>query len=146
MAYRVLIVDDSPAMRMFVRRVVKMSGLDTAEILEAGDGLEALAVLDREWIDVVLTDINMPKMDGEELVKRMAASGLTQTVPVIVVSTDGTAARMEQLMALGARGYVVKPFTPEALREEMERAIGARDSADGGASPALMDERPGAGF
>lgn len=124
MAFRVLIVDDSPAMRVFIRRVIKLSGLETTAVLEAGDGEEALALLDGEWVDVILTDINMPRMDGEEFVRRLAASGLTATIPVIVVSTDGTAVRMDHLMALGARGYVVKPFTPEALREEIERVIG----------------------
>ena len=65
MAFRLMIVDDSPVMRAFVRRVLGISGLDIAEIFEAGDGQEALDLLEREWVDVVLTDINMPNMDGE---------------------------------------------------------------------------------
>ena len=69
MAYNVLIVDDSPAMRSFVRRVLNSSGLAVGRCLEAGDGKEALGVLDREWVDIVLTDLNMPVMDGEQFVR-----------------------------------------------------------------------------
>jgi len=129
MAFRVLIVDDSTVMRAFVRRVLGISGLDTAEVFEAGDGQEALDLLEREWVDVVLTDINMPNMDGEEFVGKLAARGLLALVTVIVVSTDATASRMEHLQALGAQGYLSKPFQPESLRAEIERAMGVRHVA-----------------
>jgi two-component system chemotaxis response regulator CheY len=72
----------------------------------------------------VLTDINMPAMDGEELVRRLEADDLLKTVPVVIVSTDGTENRMRRMLALGARGYVKKPFLPETLREELERVLG----------------------
>jgi two-component system chemotaxis response regulator CheY len=124
MAFRVLVIDDSPAMRTLIRRVIHVSGLDAGAVYEASDGLEALDLLEREWVDVILTDINMPRMDGEEFVRRLAASGLTRTIPVIVVSTDGTAARREHLHALGVRGYLAKPFQPEELKEQIERALG----------------------
>src|SRR5579863_7148697 len=125
MALRVLIVDDSPVMRAFVRRVLGISGLDAAEIFEACDGQEALTLLECEWVDVVLTDINMPNMDGEEFVARLAQKGLLPLVTVIVVSTDATALRRERLQSLGAHGYLSKPFQPETLRAEIERAMGA---------------------
>ena len=124
MAFRVLIVDDSPVMRSFVRRIVLLSGIEAAEFLEASDGIEALAVLRREWVDVILTDINMPRMDGEELVRCLDRDDLLKSVPVLVVSTDGTESRVHQMLALGARGYVKKPFMPETLREELERVLG----------------------
>jgi two-component system, chemotaxis family, chemotaxis protein CheY len=123
MAYNILLVDDSPAMRSFLRRVLDLSGLDVGRCLEAGNGQEALDLLCREWIDLVLTDLNMPVMDGEELVRRLAADESFRTVPVLVVSTDRTEARVRQLLALGARGYVAKPFLPETLRAEMDRAL-----------------------
>ena len=111
-------------MRSFIRRTLDMSGFELSACFEAGDGLEALEVLDREWVDIILTDINMPRLNGHELVARLAESGLTQTIPVIIVSTDATSVRMEKLKSLGAKGYLVKPFTPEALRQKIEAAIG----------------------
>ncbi len=124
MAFRVLIVDDSPVMRAFIRRIIIMSGMDGAEFIEANNGCEALTQLKGQWVDIVLTDINMPAMDGEELVRRLEADDLLKTVPVVIVSTDGTENRMRRMLALGARGYVKKPFLPETLREELERVLG----------------------
>jgi|SRR5580704_5113200 two-component system chemotaxis response regulator CheY len=129
MALRVLIVDDSPVMRAFVRRVLDISGLDVADTFEAGDGQEALNMLEHEWVDVVLTDINMPNMDGEEFVTKLGERGLLPLVTVVVVSTDATTTRMEHLKALGAHGYLSKPFQPESLRAEIERALEVRHVA-----------------
>ena len=124
MAYRVLVVDDSAAMRAFIRRVFDLSGLEVETLFEAGDGQEAMDLLDREWVDVILTDINMPGMDGEQFVARLAESGVAKMTPAIVVSTDATTARRERMAQLGARGYLVKPFAPEALKAEIERVLG----------------------
>jgi two-component system chemotaxis response regulator CheY len=124
MAYRVLITDDSPAMRSFVRRVIEVSGFELSDCFEAGDGEEALCLLRREWVDAILTDINMPGVDGEELLRRLAADELLRSVPVIVISTDATQNRIERLLSLGACGYVTKPFRPERLRAELERILG----------------------
>jgi two-component system, chemotaxis family, chemotaxis protein CheY len=124
MAYNVLIVDDSPAMRSFVRRVLDMSGLEVGRCLEAGNGEEALGLLRNEWMDVVLTDINMPTMDGEQFVRCMEGDESLRSIPVLVVSTDRTEGRLRQMMSLGARGYVTKPFLPETLREELEKVLG----------------------
>ena len=125
MAYRVLIVDDSPAMRGFIRRVMQLSGFNCAACFEASDGAEALDVLNREWVDVILTDINMPRMNGEELVRRVEESEQLSSIPVLVVSTDATERRIRTMMSMGAKGYVTKPFVPETLREELERLLGA---------------------
>ena len=124
MAFRVLIVDDSSVMRAFIRRIILLSGMESAEFLEAGNGREALDLLRKEWVDVVLTDINMPAMDGEQLVRCLEADELLKSVPVVIVSTDGTESRIQQMLTLGARGYVKKPFMPETLREELERVLG----------------------
>jgi len=124
MAYRILITDDSPAMRNFVRRVMEVSGFDLAACFEAADGEEALAVLRRERVDAVLTDINMPNVDGEEFLRRLAADEQLQTIPAIVISTDATRNRIARMLSLGARGYVTKPFAPETLRAELERTLG----------------------
>lgn len=126
MAYNVLIVDDSPAMRSFVRRVLELSGIDVGQCTEAGNGAEALEVLRKEWVDVVLTDLNMPTMDGEQFVRKMEEDPSLQAIPVLIVSTDRTDHRVQQMLTLGAKGYVTKPFQPETLREELERALGER--------------------
>jgi two-component system chemotaxis response regulator CheY len=124
MAYRVLIVDDSPAMRTFVRRVIELSGFELSHCFEAANGEEALGLLRNEWVDAILTDVNMPGVDGEELLRRLAADEMLRSIPVIVVSTDGTQNRISRLLSLGARGYVTKPFLPETLRGELERILG----------------------
>lgn len=124
MAYRVLIADDSPVMRSFVRRVIELSGFELAKCFEACNGQEALETLRSEWVDAILTDINMPVVDGEELLRRLAVDDLLRSIPAIVISTDATRSRIERLMALGARGYVTKPFLPETLRSELERTLG----------------------
>lgn len=125
MAFTILIVDDSPAMRSFVKRVLDLSGFETGTCYEAGNGQEALDVLANEWVDVILTDINMPVMNGEEFVERLAANESFHSIPVLVVSTDRTEDRVKQMISIGAKGYVKKPFQPEELREELERVLGA---------------------
>jgi two-component system chemotaxis response regulator CheY len=125
MAYRVLIVDDSPAMRAFVRRVMTLSGIELAECFEASNGEEALTLLRSEWVDAILTDINMPGVDGEEFMRRLATDDVLRSIPVTVISTDATESRMARMFSLGARGYIAKPFRPEALREELERTLEA---------------------
>jgi two-component system, chemotaxis family, chemotaxis protein CheY len=130
MAFNILIVDDSPAMRAFIRRVLDMSGLEIGNCIQANNGEEALAALGNQWVDVILTDINMPVMDGEEFVRRLGGDPVLRAVPVIVVSTDQTEHRVKQMMDLGAKGYVKKPFQPETLREEMEKVLGVTNAVE----------------
>jgi two-component system chemotaxis response regulator CheY len=129
MAYTVLIVDDSPVMRSFIRRVMTLSGFDVGECLEASNGEEALAKLQQTPVDVILTDINMPKMNGEELLKRLEKDGVLRSVPTLVISTDATKDRILRMISLGAEGYMTKPFSPETLRGELERVLGACDAS-----------------
>ena len=123
MAFNVLIVDDSAAMRNFVRRVLTLSGIELGDCFEASNGREALACVAKNWVDVILTDINMPQMNGEELVRRLGPDDDLRSIPVIVVSTDGTDMRMQQMMQLGARAYVKKPFLPETLRGKLDQVL-----------------------
>ena len=123
MALHVLIVDDSPAMRSFIRRVVELSGVEVEEYIQAGDGAEALGLLDIQPVDIILTDINMPGMDGEQFLARVREDPLRRRIPVVVVTSDATPGRVERMLALGAQGYLTKPFLPELLREELERAL-----------------------
>jgi two-component system chemotaxis response regulator CheY len=124
MALQILIVDDSPAMRSFISRVIRLSGIQVDQYYEAANGAEALAQLAANPVDAVLTDINMPVMDGEELVRRMRAEGPHQATPVIVISTDATMLRIRTMQSLGAVGYLQKPFGPEQLRNELDRVLG----------------------
>jgi two-component system chemotaxis response regulator CheY len=119
----VLVVDDSPVMRSFIKRVLALSGVPTTEIHEAGDGACALELLGRSPVDLVLSDINMPNMNGSELMRRMKAAPSLSTIPVIVISTDSSHLRVESMLELGARGYIHKPFQPESLRAEIERVL-----------------------
>ena len=124
MSFNILIVDDSPAMRRVVRRVVDISGLDVGKYMEAENGIEALTVLRAAWVDLIMTDINMPGMDGEELLLEVRKDPLLAAIPVLVVSTDRSDARARQMISLGANGYVSKPFLPSTLSEEMYRLLG----------------------
>ena len=130
MKLNVMIVDDSPAMRTFVRRVLDMSGLEIDRCLQASNGEEALEILRDTWVDVVLTDINMPVMDGEELLRRMAEHEILRAIPVLVISTDRTECRIQKMLSMGAKGYVTKPFTPETLREQLEQSLGVANATD----------------
>ena len=123
MSFSVMIVDDSPAMRSFIRRILDLSGVDVQECIEANDGQEALETLNNRSVDVILTDINMPRMNGEQLVRCLESDELLSRIPVIVVSTDRTENRLREMLALGAKGYVTKPFSPEVLREEIEKVL-----------------------
>jgi two-component system, chemotaxis family, chemotaxis protein CheY len=125
MAYRILIVDDSPAMRTFIRRVIDLSGIEVAEYRQASNGREALETLGAEKVDAILTDINMPVMNGEELLRHLSEDEALRAIPVIVISTDASGRRMERMRALGARGYLGKPFRPEQLRAAIEEGMGA---------------------
>ena len=123
MLQNVLIVDDSPAMRIVLRRTLAMSGITYSQCRFAANGFEALQVITTEPIDLVLTDINMPAMDGEELVQQLSATGRLASLPVIVISTDATKDRMDRLLGLGARGYVTKPFEPAQLGQVIASAL-----------------------
>lgn len=124
MAFRFLIVDDSPAMRAVVRRVLTMTGLDVDGCWEASNGQEALSLLENQPVDLILTDINMPCMDGEQFVARLQTLEACRDIPVVVVSSAQTELRAQRLLALGARGFVKKPFLPETLREQLLQVLG----------------------
>jgi two-component system, chemotaxis family, chemotaxis protein CheY len=122
--HRVLIADDSPAMRAVIRRVIELSGFEVDAFVEAADGSEALSLLRSQPVDVILTDINMPNVNGEQLLGLLHRDHSLRATPVIVISTDATENRIHRMLALGACGYITKPFYPEALRFELERVLG----------------------
>ena len=134
MRFNVLVVDDSAVMRQMVIRTLRMSGLPLGEIHEAADGEQGLAQLREHWIDLALVDVNMPVMNGEEMIRALRADPDTAAVPVIVVSTERSETRVAEIEAMGAR-FVHKPFPPETLRAAILQLTGLRDDQLTGASP-----------
>jgi two-component system chemotaxis response regulator CheY len=124
MAFNILIVDDSEVMRSVISRVVKLSGFDVGAVYEADNGENALKILDTNWVDIVLSDINMPVMDGVELLKRIKESDMFSDVPVVIISTEGRSNRIEDIMEIGASGYITKPFKPEEIRDILCESLG----------------------
>ncbi len=125
MSYRVLIVDDSSVVRSMVRKAIGMAGLEVSEVHEACNGLEALQKLKDNWVDIVFTDLHMPVMSGMELVQSMARDGVLATTPVVVVSSDPSETRAEDLKRLGIRAYLKKPFRPEGFRAVIDEVLHA---------------------
>ena len=125
MSYTILVVDDSAIVRTMVKKAIAMAGLDVGQVHEAAHGKEALAVLARNWIDVVFVDINMPEMTGVELIQHMKADPALSSTPVVVVSSESSQARIDELMRYGAQAYVKKPFRPEQFREVVQEILGA---------------------
>jgi two-component system chemotaxis response regulator CheY len=123
MSYRILVVDDSPVSRRIVCKAVEMSGLDIGEILEAGNGKEALDVIRKAWIDVVLADINMPVMNGIEMVAEMAKADFMKVTPVVIISSEKGEQRVEEMMAMGVSAYVPKPFRPEQIKQVVGKLL-----------------------
>jgi len=115
----VLIVDDSSVMRKIVERSLRQAGLEIGQVLEAGNGLEALAVLNQQKVNLVLCDINMPAMDGLEFVKQLTSVENAKGVPVVMITTEGSEGHVVQALSAGARGYIRKPFTADQVKEHI---------------------------
>lgn len=115
----VLIVDDSSVMRKIVERSLRQAGIEIGQVYEAGNGLEALAVLKERKVNLVLCDINMPGMDGLEFVKQLPTVEKAKGVPVVMITTEGSEGHVVQALSVGARGYIRKPFTPDQVKEHI---------------------------
>jgi two-component system, chemotaxis family, chemotaxis protein CheY len=119
---RALIVDDSSVMRKIVERSLRQAGIDLTQVFEAGNGAEALAVLQESQVDLILCDINMPVMDGLEFVKQLSANG--RKIPVVMITTEGSESHVVQALSAGARAYIRKPFTPDQIRQHVLPLLG----------------------
>ena len=117
MGKRVLVIDDSSTMRKIVSRALRQAGLDFDEILEAGDGQEALNLLENENVDLILSDINMPNMDGIEFLRQKREIDGIKNIPVVMITTEGGADIIGEAKELGAAGNIKKPFTPDKINE-----------------------------
>ena len=127
MSYSILIVDDSMPMRTVLKRSLAAAGYTGANILEASNGQEALTVLAGEWVDLIMTDYNMPEMNGLSFLKKVKTEALFKEIPVVVISTEGNDLKIKEFMDAGAAGYITKPFTPEDLRDLIVSIIGEAD-------------------
>jgi len=123
MALDVLIVDDSAAIRKILQRVLVQAEVHLGKVYEAGDGIEALAKLKTATVGLILCDINMPNMDGIELLGKLKADEAYKAVPMVMVTTEGSQARVLQALEMGAAGYVKKPFTAEQIKEKLAGVI-----------------------
>jgi two-component system chemotaxis response regulator CheY len=116
---RVLIVDDSSVMRKIVGRSLRQAGLEMQEVLEASNGSEALTVVREKPLDLILSDINMPQMDGLEFVRQLRGIESAHDVPVVMITTEAGEAHVVQALSSGASGYIRKPFTPDQIKERV---------------------------
>ena len=122
----VLVVDDSPILRTAIKKVVKLAGVPEDRIFEAGNGVEALEVLETVWIDLVLLDLNMPVMDGEQFARELRNRPDMKDVAVVVVSTEANRERLERMRELGVEHTLRKPFEPEALCRLISDVLGLK--------------------
>lgn len=136
MAFNILVADDSETMRAVIKKTVIMSGVPVGEFHEAENGKAALKVLAESWIDVILSDINMPEMGGMELLQEVKKHEDYKRIPLIFITTESSESRIEEAKRLGVSGYIKKPFVPEAIKkilfEVLEKAY---DKVDAVAPP-----------
>ncbi len=121
---KVLIVDDSSMMRTMIKRVLRLSNVPVEEVYEAENGAEALEILESRDVQLLLTDINMPVMNGIDLLRELADDDRWDGLAKVVISTDGSSLRREEVAGLDVRCYVEKPFTPEVMRDVLSEMDG----------------------
>ena len=122
MAFNILIVDDSSVMRAMIIKTLRMSGVSMGEVHQAANGREGLDALSQHWIDLAIVDINMPVMNGEKMIECMQENPDTRNIPVVVVSTESSETRIEQLKHKGVK-FVHKPFMPETVRDVVNKCL-----------------------
>jgi two-component system chemotaxis response regulator CheY len=123
MALNILIVEDSAVMRQMLIKVLRMTGVDLGEVHEAANGQEGLDILDKHWVDLALVDINMPVMNGEDMIRKARANPDIPELPIVVISTEGSQTRIGRLESYGVR-FVRKPFAPETIRKVIGEITG----------------------
>ena len=123
MSVNVLIVDDSAVMRSMIVKTLRLTGIQLGEIHQAANGQEGLDTMNQQWIDLIIVDINMPVMNGEEMIDRMLENPEHQKIPIVVISTEGSQTRVDRLQNKGAR-FIHKPFSPEKIRDTIKNLLG----------------------
>jgi two-component system chemotaxis response regulator CheY len=129
-ALNILVVDDSDVIRSMIFKTLRLAEISLGTMFEAANGKEALDIIDSNWVDLVLADINMPIMDGVEMLRQLRANDQTLEMPVIVVTTEGSSERIAELEAAGVSAYVRKPFTPELIRSVVDSVTSTLSSGE----------------
>lgn len=124
MAWNILLVDDSKTTKAVIAKALAISGVALGSLFDGANGVEGLAILRREKVDLVFADINMPLMGGMEMVTLMKGDDALKGVPIVIISTEGSAARIRELEALGINAFLRKPFQPEALKKAVDAILG----------------------
>jgi two-component system chemotaxis response regulator CheY len=119
MALNILVVDDSTAIRKILIRVLRQTALAIGEIFEARDGLEALEIVRNHPLNLVLSDINMPNLDGLGLLAELKGAEQWKNLPVVMITTEGSEEKVSQAIRLGSAAYIRKPFTAEQIQEKI---------------------------
>jgi two-component system chemotaxis response regulator CheY len=119
MALNILVVDDSTAIRKILIRVLRQTALPIGEIFEARDGLEALDIVRNHPLNLVLSDINMPNLDGLGLLAELKGSDQWRSLPVVMITTEGGEEKVGLAIRLGSAAYIRKPFTAEQIQEKI---------------------------
>jgi two-component system chemotaxis response regulator CheY len=119
MPLNVLIVDDSVAMRMILQRALRKTALPLDRVLEAGDGCVALEILKKETVNIILADINMPNMDGLQMLAELKSNEQWKQIPVVMISTESSQTKVMEALRLGAKGFIRKPFVPDEVGEKL---------------------------
>ncbi len=127
MAFNILIVDDSRTIRSVIKKTLHIAGVPISELYEATNGQEGLQSMKDNWIDLVFADINMPVMTGIEMLEKMSEDNMLDSMPVIIISTEGSKTRIEELYKKGVKAYLRKPITPETLRNVVKDVMGDYD-------------------
>ena len=130
MAYNVLIVDDSATMRSLIRKVLVISGFDIGQYFEGANGQEALGILEHNWVDIILSDINMPGMDGTALVQTIKKHEMWRNIPVVLITTESRPEVIDPFLNLGVQDYIQKPFRPETIRKKLTGILGEAHTPD----------------
>jgi two-component system chemotaxis response regulator CheY len=122
-----MVVDDSSTMRRIIKNTLNRLGYK--DLLEAADGAEAWELMQqhKDEVGVLITDWNMPNMNGLELVKKVRSQPEFEDIPIIMVTTEGGKAEVITALKAGVNNYIVKPFTPQVLKEKLEAVLGLND-------------------
>jgi len=127
MSFNILIVDDSKTIRSVIKKTLLIAGVPISDLYEASNGLEGLQIMKDNWVDLCFADINMPVMTGIEMIEKMQQDQVLAKLPVVIVSTEGSKTRIEELFRKGVRAYLRKPITPEIVRNVVKEVLGDYD-------------------
>ena len=130
MSFNVLVVDDSNTMRAVIKKIITISGFQMDQCLVAANGKEAMDVLSQNWVDVIFSDINMPVVNGLEMLDQLQKIDTLKEIPVIMVTSEGSSERIQEAYNRGAKGFIKKPFLPDDIRKILYQVIGVGENGE----------------